>query len=51
MDSIRFLKTNVRFYERAVLVWLKFKLLHGERLRSVGKTEQFGILNEFTVFL
>lgn len=32
VDSVRFLKTNVAFYERAILVWIKFKILNGERL-------------------
>lgn len=51
VDSIRFLKTNVSFYERAVLVWLKFKMLNEARLQSVPKTAQYGILQEFTHFL
>ena len=51
VDSIRFLKTNVGFYERAVLVWFKYKLLNEERLRTAPKTEQFALLQDFTHFL
>lgn len=32
VDSIRFLKTNVAFYQRAILVWIKYKMIHSERL-------------------
>ena len=51
VDSIRFLKTNVGFYERAVLVWIKFKILNGDRLKIGAKVEQFALLQEFTGFL
>lgn len=54
VDSIRFLKTNVGFYERAMLVWLKFKLLNEQRLERAAqsdKTLQFGLLQDFQHFL
>ena len=47
VDSVRFLKTNVRFYERAILIWIKFKILHESRLEMAAKTGQFELLQEF----
>jgi len=37
VDSIRLLKTNVSFYERAILIWIKFKMLNADRLRNAVK--------------
>ena len=44
VDSIRFLKTNVSFYERAMLVWIKFKMINKERFQDIPKTQQFALL-------
>lgn len=51
VDSIRFLKTNVQFYERAMLVWIKFSYFNQERLSKTPKSEQFALQQEFSQFL
>ena len=51
VDSIRFLKTNVSFYERAILVWIKFKILNEDRLKATPKSAQYLLLQEYTEFL
>ena len=51
VDSIRFLKTNVGFYERAILIWTKFKLLNDHRIQTAPKSQQFALIQEFTQFL
>ncbi len=34
VDLIRFIKTNRNFYNKLVLLWLKFRTVHAERLRG-----------------
>lgn len=51
VDSIRFLKTNVAFYERAILVWIKFKTLHKGMLTKAEKSSQYEVLQLFDQFL
>lgn len=51
VGSIRFLKTNVDFYERALLVWIKFSMLNQERLQQTPQSQQFALLQEFSQFL
>ena len=50
VDLIRFLKTNSRFYDRAVLCWLKFSSLHQSHLELAFTTQknlQYGLQMEF----
>lgn len=39
------------FYERAILVWIKFKLLHENRINNTAKSQQFALIKEFSQFL
>lgn len=50
VDLIRFLKTNGKFYDRAILCWLKFTSLHQAPLElafSTQKNLQYGLQIEF----
>lgn len=41
VDLIRFIKTNKNFYNKLVLLWLKFKLVNAERLDVPDSRDEF----------
>lgn len=41
MDTIRFIKTNKSFYNKIVLLWLKFRQVHSTRMTQADLRDEF----------